>query len=249
MMLKFKSVLRHFRKGKAPARMQSLEQTSKFSTLPTEIIEHISGFLPMCSVAALSLCSRRLFWLFGGPAFRSMGRAEKFRFLVLLEKDYPGWLLCHHCHLFHPIAEDDGPWNTWWSSREPACVRANGVVWITLGYRLRFHHAQLLMNHSRFGHAPHKGGSEKLFRTFVGRTYGGSSLVTDIWCLNTFGQLPVRVDTSIRLATRSDIGRITYWIPDICIHLKGPYQRDFAIKRFFVIHATLEGQVVSTVAG
>ena len=90
-----------------------LQQSSTFSMLPSEILQHISDFLPVSSAVSFALCSRKILWLLGDQALRSLRSAdqilERELFLSLLERDLSDWLFCHHCTLFHPVAQDDGP--------------------------------------------------------------------------------------------------------------------------------------------
>ena len=58
--------------------------------------------------------------------------------MTVLEKDLSDWLLCHYCTLFHPVAQDDGPEKGWRYFDEPECVRASGVVYITMGSKIRY---------------------------------------------------------------------------------------------------------------
>ena len=200
------------------------------SCLPTEIIKHISSLLPLCSVAALTLCSKHFMWMLGNLALRSLRQdtqvSEKIQFLILLEKDMPPhWLLCRSCKVFHPSEQDDLPSAGRLLSEEPTCVRANGIIQVIAGYRLRFHQAQLLMNHSRSGRVPPQYLNKMCDKYEY--EFGGTCIKTEIRCIAVLGELLLQVNTKMRLASRSDVDHICWWIPDICVHLKGLYQVKF----------------------
>ena len=208
------------------------DHSLKLSMLPSEILQHISGFLPVSSAVSFVLCSRRFLWLLGDQALhclRSAGQApERKLFLTLLEKDISDWSFCHCCTLFHPVAQDDGPEKGWRYFDEPECVRRSGVVHLTMGFRIRYQHAQLLMNHYRFGRA-HQMNLERLsHKLTVAR--GDTTIKTEIWARIVLGELLVRVNSKLRLPSPSDINLIRYRIPGICHHLRGLDQRSFVLQ-------------------
>ena len=208
---------------------QVLEQSLELSMLPSEILQYISDFLPVSSAVSFTLCSRRLLWLLGDRALRCLRSAdqapERKLFLTQLEKDLSDWLLCHHCTLFHPIAQDDGLGSIRCYFDEPECVQASGVVYITTGYRLRYQHAQLLMNHYRFGRA-HQMNLERLcYKLTV--TCGDATIKTEIWGRIVLGELLVRVNSKLQLPSPSDIDLVRHRIPEICPHLSALDERIF----------------------
>ena len=116
-------------------------QNSPFLALPVEIIQYISAaFLPADAAASLALCGRSMLKILGSQTLRSLNRSaiERTRFLKNLEKDLPGWLLCHHCSTFHPVDQNGDPYQRWRFFNERKCVRVNGVVSIGYGCYIRY---------------------------------------------------------------------------------------------------------------
>lgn len=203
---------------------QVQEQRTNLSMLPAEILQNVSDFLPVSSAVSFTLCSRRVLWLLGDQAFRSLRStdqtAEKKLFLTLLEKDLPDRLLCHHCILFHPVAQDNRPENRWRFNHEPECDRASGVIHMAVPFKIRYRHAQLLMNHYRFRRA-HQINLERLSYQDT-RTYGNMNIKTETWGRIVLGELLVRVHLILRLPSSSfDIKPVRLSIPRICPHLFG----------------------------
>ncbi len=208
------------------------EQSLTFCMLPSEVLQHISDFLPVSSAVSFALCSRRVLWLLGDQALHCLRSAdqapEKEVFLNLLQRDLSDWLLCHYCNLFHPVAQDDGPETSWSYFDDPECVRASGVVYITMRYKLRYQQAQLLMNHYRFGRA-YQIILERLCHKHT-VTVGDTNIRTEIWGRIVVGELLVRVTSKLELLNPSDIDRVRSQIPEICNHQKGLDQRIFTCQ-------------------
>ncbi len=218
-------------------RTHAREPSPKLFMLPPEILQHISDFLSVNSAVSLVLCSRRVLWRLGDQAFRCSRSADQIKerkpFLTLLEKDLSDWLLCHHCTLFHPVAQDDGPRKTWCYFDEPECVQLSGVVYITLKFRIRYQHEQLPMNHYRFGRA-HQINLERLSHKLT-VTLGDTNVETEVWSCIVVGELLLWVNSKMRLPGPSDVNLVRHRIPEICPHLMGLYQGEFVSKRFFVV--------------
>ena len=205
------------------------EQGAQLFTLPPEILQHISNFLPLNSVVSLLLCTRKYLWLLGDQALHSLRSAhqipERKLFLTLLEKDLPDWLLCHHCTLFHPVPQDDGHGKVRYYYKEPDYVRASGLVYITIEFNIRYEHAQLLMNHYRFGRAYQI--NLKRMSDNLTMTRGDTNIKNEIWSRIVVGELLVRVKSKMRLSSSSDLDSVRFRIPEICPHLRGLYQKRY----------------------
>ncbi len=117
------------------------------------------------------------------------------------------------------MAQDDGPGKPWCYMDEPQCVRLSGVVFITMDYRLRFEHAQLLMNHYRYGRA-HQADLERICHKSA-VTIGDTNIETEIWGRIVLDELLLRMSSKLRLNKPSDIDLVRNRIPDICPHLNG----------------------------
>lgn len=93
-----------------PSIMAHLESTcgnhspSMLERLPTELLQLIARQLPLSSAASLSLCSKRICHVVGLQYRHNLSSQtrEKQDFLVLIERDYPGYWLCHVCTKLHP---------------------------------------------------------------------------------------------------------------------------------------------------
>ena len=218
-MLGFTALLPAIWRRKAHTCKQSL----KLSMLPSEILQHISGFLPPSSAVCLAICSRRVLWLLGDQALRCLRCVdqvpERKVFLTLLEKDLSDWLLCRHCILFHPVVQDDGPGNLWRYYDEPKCVQMSGISYITLEFRIQFQHAQLLMNNYRFGRALQMY-LDRLSYKFAA-TIGNKNIKNEVWGSIFMGELLVRVNSKLQLPSPPDVSLVRHWIPEICPHLLG----------------------------
>lgn len=124
-------------------------------TLPVEILQAIRDLLPLNSAACFIISNRKLLRILGSKTLHSLREKdrvwERKCFLMTLEKDLPGWQLCHPCSIFHPIDLNSGPKSIWFNNREPNCVQVSGYVHIDAFFKVRYQHAQLIMNRYRFG--------------------------------------------------------------------------------------------------
>jgi hypothetical protein len=186
--------------------------------LPGEILQIISDFLPVSSASCLILSSRKLLGTLGKRSWhllRSEDQVdEREHFLAMLERDLPDWQLCHPCSLFHPVEQDEGP-NTYWTSRRvPECVRRNGFVFITSAFKIRFEHAQLLMNQYRFGRA------YNLQRLSNTHTLSITNLEREVvtWPEIIAGELLIRMTQKWRLHGTWDIQYLRSTVFPPCIH-------------------------------
>jgi hypothetical protein len=212
------SGVRFHQAERAPDRMprQSL------SSLPVEILLHIKDFLPLSSAACLILCSRHMMTALGSRSLYSM-RAddqiiERRRFLILLQKDLPDWLLCYPCSLFHPVKVHEGPKDIWRYHKEPPCVQENDAIYVTADYRIRYQHVQLLMNQYRFGRS-HTKALEALSFSYC-RILDDSMLEGIIWGEVVAGELLVRFNQRLRLLVPGNIKLIHRRLRPICLHLE-----------------------------
>jgi len=101
------------------ARAVSGAQETKRATLdslPTELLQHIASFLPIASAASLALLNRPLRRALGDRYWLSLRDAtrpsEKRDFLAILERDLPGFVLCHCCNRFHRWIAEESPRRT-----------------------------------------------------------------------------------------------------------------------------------------
>ncbi|KAF2464446.1 uncharacterized protein BDR25DRAFT_381015 [Lindgomyces ingoldianus] len=83
--------------------------------LPYELLLHITSFLPLSSIASLSLINRFMMYCMRTPDPWTKFQFPEYlhdrcEFLLLLDRDYPHHLLCHECGKFHPrdSSEKDG---------------------------------------------------------------------------------------------------------------------------------------------
>ena len=87
------------------------------STLPLEILLHIQTYLPTHAAALFTLTSKSIWSRLGaGAMLRLRGEyreiAEARKFVLILERDLPGYYACHECLVFHllddlPSSSDD----------------------------------------------------------------------------------------------------------------------------------------------
>jgi len=147
---------------------------------------------------------------------------EKTRFLRNLQRDLPGWLLCHYCSMFRPIDQNGGPSQRWRYFDERECARVNGVVSIGFDFHLRYEHAQLLMRNYRLGR-PHKVNLERLSHRFAEHrpeTSRESVVSANI----VAGELLLEINHTLLLLKNWDISLIRANIPNLCTHLVIQYR-------------------------
>lgn len=185
----------------------------------------MKDFLPMSAAGCLALCNHNFFTIIGNPTPRSVRLlrtqdhlVEKRRFLASLQKDLPDWLLCYPCAVLHPVKTDESPHDMWRYYKEPLCVQENGVVYLTLEFRIRFHQAQLVMNHYRLKR-PYMEYLERLSRDYssVGSE---ASLQSTIRAAIIADELVVSLSQTLRLQAPPTIGTIHWRLTPVCPHLQ-----------------------------
>ncbi|CAG8908261.1 unnamed protein product [Penicillium egyptiacum] len=113
--------------------------------LPVELILLISDLLSPEDILCLSMCDHRLFGALSRKRnFLPLVASDKLPFLHRIERDLPGYFVCHCCFLLH---EFDGSERfamsgirLEWRSRLP-CV--SGWKWETVGLEMRIHNLML----------------------------------------------------------------------------------------------------------
>lgn len=191
-------------------------------TLPVEILQYISvTFLPSDAAASLALCSHSMLNILGSQVLHSLrleSRAiEKTRFLDLLWKDLPDWLLCHHCSKLHPVDQNGDPSKRWRQFEETECSRVNGVVSFRYNYNIRYEYAQLLMRNYRL-ERPYKTNLENLSKRFA-LHLPEKTLESVVTANIVDGELLLQIKHTLRLLKEWDISTIQTNIPKICPHL------------------------------
>lgn len=78
-------------------------------SLPIEIFDQVTSFLPSESVTALMLTCHELYDAFSPILKLDMDKPAKIRFLQLLEQQIPKHYLCHGCATYHPLLAKDEP--------------------------------------------------------------------------------------------------------------------------------------------
>ena len=236
------------------AQERALEPSQKpelsLSTLPSELIVHINIFLPNHNAGALVTCSKR-FWLLGYSAMRPLrceGQASRLRFLMLLQNDLQHWLLCYYCQCFHPLKKDDGPHRAWRHFREPACVRASGIIYINVNYKLRFHHAQSVMLEYRRSGNPDNGEVKQLSRN-LDKTYRGENVKTEIKVSILNSELAMRVSAVIHLSDITRFNCLRYRMPQICVHLNRLYAGPFHLQEVLCHDCHSTGKICGDCGG
>lgn len=188
--------------------------------LPVEILQHIHDLLPLSAAVSLSLSSRKMLSLLGSKSLHSLRAedqiTEKKRFLLALEKDLPGWQLCHPCSLFHPLDPNSQPGSMWCYSREPQCVQASGMIHFDITFRLRYQHAQVLMNRYRFG-LPHEHHLRMLSKDYEIRL-DDTVLESSIKASIISGGLVMQVVSKLRLLSNWNVRLIERRMPKVCPH-------------------------------
>ncbi|KAH6845752.1 hypothetical protein B0I37DRAFT_435180 [Chaetomium sp. MPI-CAGE-AT-0009] len=127
--------------------------------LPLEVWLMVLSHLPLESVMAFALTSRRFYTQFMPPRSRQRPDDTETRraFLSLLEKDTPHLYLCHKCLDLHTWAEYFRRGGIAWYDKH--CRNWNRFKGYSLGhepYELDFHIVQLVMNRHFYGegHGP-----------------------------------------------------------------------------------------------
>ena len=210
------------------------KESRNMCTLPPEIVQLISSFLPLSSAVTLIICSHQMLYLLGDQALHSLRlpsqRRERKVFLGLMERDLPNLLLCHHCEVFQAVPRDESVGQLWRYREEPGCVRLNDDIFVWPSYRIRFPHVQLLMNNYRFGR-PYREDLER-FSYKSTLTVDGAHFESEAWaCIMVGGELLVRINSRLRLATQEDINKLRYSVPWVCCHLRELYQGRTCFQR------------------
>lgn len=235
----FTALLAAIRKrGICAQKLDSQEpQAADLKSLPPEILLYIGDFLPLSSLVCFALSSRRLMQLFGSQALASLKSVnqvgEKKLLFATLERDLADYLLCHHCDLFHLVSQNDGPRAIWGYHNEPACVRASGLVYISVEFKIQFHHAQLLMNNYRFGR-PQTRSIESLSYNHA-RTIDDASITTKIRNRVVDDELIIWINSKMLLPDSSSIKLLRHRITDICPHMTGLEKRYFDPQNLFCL--------------
>lgn len=197
-------------------RSNELCQRSRFLDLPVEIIQIIQDLLPLASAVSLALARRGLLQIQGDKPLRSINLPanahQRKEFLLSLQKDLPDWHFCHPCSVFHPLQKDVDA-RTIWRHDEPDCVRISGCVYFWPDFRIRYQHAQLVMNRYRFG-TLHEDDLRILSCERVSSYYGQSVITPSI----EDGGLAIYMTTTLRLMDCRDEREISYRLPEVCPH-------------------------------
>lgn len=181
----------------------------KLVTLPSEVSLSFAECLPSTSVLYFALRNRRLMQLLGARALETLRlagqAAEKRTFLSLLEKDLHDHIFCHHCHLFHPVAQVEGPRTLWRYHDEPKCVQVRSV--------------QL-------------NDRQSLFHRIVPKK-NTTDITTQIQPLIMDGELFLLIQTTLLLLNPSAIGAMRHLIPETCPHMTWLEQNHFGANNAF----------------
>jgi hypothetical protein len=72
-----------------------------FTSLPIELISYTAKFLPKESAIALALTSRAMYGILGSEFFASLSSDQRWRLLLLLERDTDLFIACQMCRTLH----------------------------------------------------------------------------------------------------------------------------------------------------
>lgn len=197
-------------------RSNKLCQRSGFLDLPVEIIQMIQDLLPLASTVSLALTCRDMRKILGDKPLRSINLPvnvdQRKDFLLGLQKDLSDWQFCHPCSVFHPLQKEVDA-RTIWRHDEPDCVQISGRVSFLPNFRVRYQHAQLVMNRYRFG-TLHKDDLGILSYESV-NSYGGQRVITPSI---EDGGLAIYMTTTLRLMGCWHERVIRYRLPQVCHH-------------------------------
>lgn len=189
-------------------------------TLPVEILLSIRDFLPLGSAVCFTISSRHLLGSLGWKLLYSLrekvNASEKKRFLVALERDLPNWQLCHPCLLFHPVSPSNRPEPMYLRDGKTTCVLASGVVDVSVKLQLRYHQAQLIMNHYRFG-LPYANELERLCHHYQLRRSDSCVEIT-ITAYIEDGGLAILAISKLHLPNGWDMKLIGLRLQRVCRH-------------------------------
>lgn len=146
--------------------------------LPAEILLMIHELLPPASAACFVLCSRGLLEILGNQSLVYLRldshATERRRLLSRLAKDLPDWLLCYRCSVLHPVRSLQLPTERDNHRETAECARADGLIYIRYGFKIRYSHAQLIMRNHRLGRCT-KTGLRQLSHVYKADYYNEKS--------------------------------------------------------------------------
>ena len=150
-------VLGKFRSWSSTIRSSKQKRTrirfsaSMMEKLPVEIVQYISTFLSISSLACLALTCRSMKEVVGTTPWRHLKRPteEKHLFLACLEKDTPAYFHCHFCEKLHRPRYL--PMHAVHEFTEWHCTLTNGRLNVGTGYHILYEHVQLAMKRHRLG--------------------------------------------------------------------------------------------------
>lgn len=93
------SIIAHLKSRRARNHSSSI-----LERLPFELLRLIARQLPLSSAASLSFSSKSICYVVGLQYWHDLSSQtlEKEKFLAFIEKDHPGYWLCHVCTILHP---------------------------------------------------------------------------------------------------------------------------------------------------
>ncbi|KAI4138151.1 MAG: hypothetical protein LQ341_004798 [Variospora aurantia] len=213
-------------------------QNSAFLNLPVEIILMIQDLLPLASAVSLTITCRSLLDALGNASLRSLdlpaNADQRSRFLSIMQRE---WLLeyqfCRPCSVFHPLEKDSDPHSIWWYRREPECAQISGCVFLSVFFRLRYQHAQLVMNRYRSGMLRDEDLNRLSYHLSYDLSYDHSyDLSYDLRGMHNGihrrqvvtasieeGALLIHMTSTLRLRDRCDVTTIKRWLHEVCHHV------------------------------
>lgn len=195
-------------------------QHSAFLHLPVEIIQTIQSLLPLASAVSLVLTDRSLLEILGNELFRSINLPanadQRTNLLLSLQRDLSDWQFCHQCLVFHPLEKETDPCAIWRYDHEPECVQRSGCVYLLRGFRIRYQHAQLVMNRYRFGTL-----REDDLKMVSYATNHGKDCREVITASIEDGGLAIYMTTVLRLMKSWNAESIKRYLPVVCPHFDG----------------------------
>jgi len=194
-------------------------------SLPTELLQHIASFLSNASAASLTLSSRLIRRALGDQHWLSLKDVtcsdERRDFLAMLERDLPGYVLCHCCNRLHRWLAEESPrrtsaWGAATAQRE--CVMRDQLKLEHVpAYDLSFRHCQLVMNAHRYG--PKHGILLDALSHVWRYSHGESTTQVFISARIAFDELILRVRFRIPMVFNKLLEDIRWNDVEICPHL------------------------------
>lgn len=183
-----------------PSEAKGLDRRLKSSleSLPVELLQSISGYLSLSSVASLAFCNHHMNHVIGRQSWSGLWtqRSEKIIFLSYLEKDLPDQRLCHRCLKLHGKVPADDLQLTQSAPEEPGMERRSDVAYSYPPINLTLQQVQSALNRHHFG------SEQGLSLDFFHRPLPKGPL-----------GLCRRPSTKARIVADEFILRSTYWIP------------------------------------